>query len=792
MPAGNPPYTHQRVEGVYALRAMLIVFLTAGFPSVAFPEVALVRAGKPQAVIVASAQAQGDLASAIADLRLYIEKMSGARLQVVQEADRARPAIILRTGAAGLSRAGYRIRTDGNHLIIEGATDAGLVNGIYGFLEDHLGVHWYIPGELGEYVPKRRDVVVRALDETREPAIPSVTGFGGYQADPPKGAEWKRRNRLNGFEPYWHSHNWEGIIPSSEASRYPEWFALIDGERKWQLCTTHPEVIRIAIQRVLEYFEKNPQAKTFSLSPNDYGKFCQCERCRALDRQIGVDPFAPGGQFTDRLVYFFNQIAEEVAKRYPDKLLCFYAYLTHTEPPQKVKPHPNLMPVICHTPWEFCHAHPITADCEPCRRFRQIVLRWRELCPHVGIYDYYGHWQWFGQWPLVHTLKTDIPFYAKLGIEHLNSETHDDWWTQPLNILAAVKLVWNPQMDTDALIRNFCQHLFAESAEPVHRYFTLYEQLMANIPLDAYANHEDWWVYPSAQVMEEGRRLLEEAFRQARSEPVKERVRRLQVGHQVYLLQWQSATARRAGKVMQAYDADLQFAQLVQQMKRSGPRDVIDLWLAEHESEQRASEAQAFVELLNNAGYTTAQAREEALRRAETEPIAFAREMGFITEWLVLGPFRCQQGALDQPDIPIQTIEPGQKADTLAGSREWQEVSVNQPLGVLDLRALFTREPWVSAYAACWVQLPGPTPVSLRVGSNDGAAVWLDGKLILCSDVPRGLQLDQDRVSVAGGGGKWHLLVVKVINHANLWKLAVRFTDLAGRPLPVPTRTTPP
>jgi len=774
------------------MRLVLIMLLATGFSVGAFAQVVLVRGGKPHALLVAPANPQGDLALAIADLRLYIEKMSGARLQVVPNASADQMAVVLRTGASGLSHVGYRLRTEGKHLLIEGATEAGVVNGIYGLLENHLGVHWYIPGELGEYVPRRKDIVVQSLNETREPAIPSVTGFGGYQADPPKGAEWKRRNRLNGFQPYFHSHNWEGIIPSSELPRHPEWFALRDGARGGQLCTTHPEVIRITIQRVLEYFEKNPQAKTFSLSPNDSGKFCQCERCRALNRQIGVDPFAPGGQFTDRLVYFFNQVAEEVAKRYPDKLLCFYAYLTHTEPPQKIKPLPNLMPVICHTPWEFCHAHPITADCAPCRRFRQIVLRWRELCPHVGIYDYYGHWQWFGQWPLVHTLKVDIPFYAKVGIELLHSETHDDWWTQPLNITAAVKLAWNPHPNTDALIRDFCQHLFAKSAEPVQRYFTMYEQMMASIPLDAYAFHEDWWVYPSAQAMEEGQRLLEEASRQARSAQVKERVRKLLLGYRVYTLQWQSAVTRRAGKTMQAYDIDLQFAQLVQQIKHSRDKDVIDLWLAGIESKERASRAQAYVELLSNAGYTTPEARQEALRRAEAEGNTFAQELGFLTEWLVIGPFRCYQGELDKPAVPVQNIDLTQKVNTLAGLRGWQKVSTTQPFGVLDLRELFTKEPWVSAYAACWVQLPGPAPISLRVGSNDGAAVWLDSKPILSSDVPRGFLFDQDRVSVAGVGDQWHLLVVKVINHGYQWKLAVRFTDLAGRPLQVPSRTTPP
>lgn len=768
-----------------------IGLLLAMAPVNAAARVTLVRNGNPQAVIVAPPEARGDLSAAVNDLQVYIEKMSGARLPVVSEPPANRAAIVLRAGMRGLSDVGYRLRTEGNRLFIEGATEAGVVNGIYGLLEDHLGVRWYIPGDLGEYVPRQKTVTIPALDETREPAIPSVTGFGGYQADPPRGAEWRRRNRLAGFQPYWHSHNWEGIISLKEVDRHPEWFALIDGQRKWQLCTTHPEVIRLAIQRVLDYFEKNPQAKTFSLSPNDSGKFCQCERCRALDRELGVDPFAPGGQFTDRLLVFFNQIAEEVAKRYPDKILCFYAYLTHTDPPQKVKPHPNLMPVICHTPWEFCHAHPITADCAPCRRFRQAVLRWRELCPHVGIYDYYGHWQWFGQWPLVHTLKVDIPFYAKVGIEHLNSETHDDWWTQPLNIFAAVKLVWNPQTDTDALIREFCQHLFAESAEPVYRYFTLYENLMASMPLKA-KNHEDWWVYPSSEAMEQGRQLLEEAFSKARSEAVKQRVRKLQIGHRVYTLQWQAATARRAGDIMRAWEADLQFAQMVQELQNSGQHDIIDMWLARHESQERGSEAQAYVELLTSAGYTTTEARGQAWREAQKEGAAFAHKLGFITEWQVVGPFRCNPGELSNADIPVDAVNLSQKFSTLSGEAGWRQVSVNHPFGLLDLRSLLCSDPWVSAYAACWVQLPGLPVISLRLGSNDGAAVWLDGKPILVADVPRGFQPDQDRVSVPGNGAGWHLLVVKVVNHGNLWNLAVRFTDSVGRPLQIPTRATPP
>lgn len=81
-------------------------------------------------------------------------------MQVVPNASADQMAVVLRTGASGLSHVGYRLRTQGKHLLIEGATEAGVVNGIYGLLEDHLGVHWYIPSELGEYVPRRKDIVV--------------------------------------------------------------------------------------------------------------------------------------------------------------------------------------------------------------------------------------------------------------------------------------------------------------------------------------------------------------------------------------------------------------------------------------------------------------------------------------------------------------------------------------------------------------------------------------------------------------------------------------------------------
>ena len=46
---------------------------------------------------------------------------------------------------------------------------------------------------------------------------------------------------------------------------------------------------------------------------------------------------------TDRMVYFWNAIAEQVAKVHPDKLLVVDAYSVYAAPPVERKLHPNLV-----------------------------------------------------------------------------------------------------------------------------------------------------------------------------------------------------------------------------------------------------------------------------------------------------------------------------------------------------------------------------------------------------------------------------------------------------------------
>ena len=79
----------------------------------------LVEEGKPRAEIVAPAEMGGDLAAAAADLQAYVERMSGARLPIRPQKTTGGTAIVLRVGVSGPSDVGYRLRVEGDDLLIE-------------------------------------------------------------------------------------------------------------------------------------------------------------------------------------------------------------------------------------------------------------------------------------------------------------------------------------------------------------------------------------------------------------------------------------------------------------------------------------------------------------------------------------------------------------------------------------------------------------------------------------------------------------------------------------------------
>jgi hypothetical protein len=151
----------------------------------------------------------------------------------------------------------------------------------------------------------------------------------------------------------------------------------------------------------------------------------------------------------------------------------------------------------------------------------------------------------------------------------------------------------------------------------------------------------------------------------------------------------------------------------------------------------------------------------------------------FITEWLVLGPFEKTDGkTFDTPFVREERVSP--KLGLEMGGRTWR-LARSKGL-VLDLDGLFEPNENVVAYAHVYVHSDEAQRAQLRLGSDDGAAVWHNGKLIYRSEVPRALTMDVNAVDVMLAKG-WNSFLFKVDEISGGWSLSARFVGPDGQPL---------
>ena len=165
---------------------------------------------------------------------------------------------------------------------------------------------------------------------------------------------------------------------------------------------------------------------------------------------------------------------------------------------------------------------------------------------------------------------------------------------------------------------------------------------------------------------------------------------------------------------------------------------------------------------------------------------------GFITTWLVRGPF------------PLRTLE-DRTVDFLAkqgGETKVYTFKTIGPISVdslqksnnavwqlflsatyrIDFKSIFSPGDRVAAYAAGWLKSPQKQRVLLKVGSDDGVRIWLNGKLVHDNPAQRGMQRDNDVVPVTLHKGI-NFLLVKIDQGGGDWRFCLRFTDMKDRPL---------
>jgi WD40 repeat protein/serine/threonine protein kinase len=197
------------------------------------------------------------------------------------------------------------------------------------------------------------------------------------------------------------------------------------------------------------------------------------------------------------------------------------------------------------------------------------------------------------------------------------------------------------------------------------------------------------------------------------------------------------------------------------------------LWdAADTESVQRwARQDRAVVDLLALSAFRGSQAQ------------------GFLRNWLLLLPLPLAPGepgaqGLDRQQLPDEAaLRPraGEPA-SVAGELAWREH--RSPEAVLDFNEVLGRATELSvAYAVCYIESDRPRDgLWVQVGSDDQAKVYLNGREIYRSYVPRALEALDTAGPVALEQGT-NVLVLKVVNEGWTWEACARLVDEQGRPI---------
>jgi len=437
----------------------------------------LMKGGKSAYVIYVADTANHQIMRAANFLQSYLKKIGGGEIPVKTGlAEIPAKAIVFNTDGRSGQEDAFTIVTVNQQLIITGGTNKGCIYGVVDLLEKQFGCRMYAPGF--EVVPKEKRVTLPPLNIKDRPVNEHRNVFSRFSEDE-NYRDWQRVNVIGDiFADGYYVHTITTIVPWAEYSKtHPEYFALINGQRSGeQVCWSNPEVLKIAIKKLEADMALQPDKKIWSVSQFDANSYCQCDACKKIIAEEG----SPSGP----IIRFVN----EVAKKFPDKIISTLAYQNSRQAPKITKPADNVQIMLCTI--ELNRSQAIANDPRSASFVKDLV-DWGKIAKHIYLWDYTVNFSHHvTPFPNMHVLQPNIQFFVKNNVFSHFQQTNADVGHEfsELKAYLLARLLWNPDIKADSVINDFMHGYFGAAAPFIRTYLdTLQgEILKTNEWLDIY------------------------------------------------------------------------------------------------------------------------------------------------------------------------------------------------------------------------------------------------------------------------------------------------------------------
>ncbi len=442
-------------SGLLLAALSILIFLA----SRAEPTVNLVQKNRSSYRLVLPGQPSPEEKRAAEFLNRHLEKISGCTLPIIlTDHPEGKKLVVINKSPDLPQPDDFRVFTRGQRLYILGGPGRGCIYGVAEILEEYFKVRYYSPDYA--LIPRSSNLKLPALELHGHSPNTYRNVNGQFSQD----QDYRDFHRLNVIDDMFargfYVHTFQKVVPWQEYFKeHPEYFAWLNGKRIIdQICPSNPQVQQLIIRKLEQEMKAQPEKKVWSVSQNDNFSFCQCEQCQKIIEEEG----SPAGPIL--------RLVNAVAAHFPDKIISTLAYQFSRRAPKITRPADNVQVMLCTI--ELNRSRPIAEDPTSVSFIRDLE-DWSRLTRNIYLWDYtvnFAHS--LTPFPNLHTLKPNIQLFVKYGVsqhfQQSNTGTGHEF-SELKNYLLA-KLLWNPEAEVEAIIKEFTDGYYGPAAPWIRRY----------------------------------------------------------------------------------------------------------------------------------------------------------------------------------------------------------------------------------------------------------------------------------------------------------------------------------
>jgi hypothetical protein len=359
--------------------------------------------------------------------------------------------------------------------------ERGSFNAVCALLR-RLGVRWYMPGELGEVVPRRPTIPLPEVDETVRPDFALRRFNVRFRIQPREVRMWAMRLGMRSPYGLQVAHGLATLTDRREMmDAHPEYYALYGDKRDTQaekknnqLCLSSDGLFDETVRYVRTLFDHYQMDVVSVMPPDGFTAICQCPRCKGKD----TPDRGYRGRLSDYVWQFVNRVAKEVGRTHPEKEVLCCAYGAYTQPPLAIETlEPNVRVCIVGG------RRPRADRPEEREAVRDLRQAWIEKTDNpILIFENYPftHRGWYLPAYQPHVLGESINAVKGLC-------DGEDIWLSLIHDLDApgynhfpvyftARMYWGgKERDVDALFNEYCHLFYGPATDEMQTFFTYCE-----------------------------------------------------------------------------------------------------------------------------------------------------------------------------------------------------------------------------------------------------------------------------------------------------------------------------